>query len=205
MAPDVVDIPGLDATATVLEIGAGTGKLTRLLEAKFTTVVAMEPAPAMRRLLRASCPTAMMLSRTAEEIPVADTSVDGVFAAEAFHKFDGPRAVAEFARVLRPGGVLALMWNMPSAPTEPSIAGAERFLIDRAPEPGDLGYDPTDLASDRFVSGVWRMPFGSSPFEELRETQLANPQTIDRSGLIAFFASMGWIAGPSRRRPASAP
>lgn len=96
--PDVVEIPGLDETATVLEIGAGTGKLTRLLVAMFSTVVAVEPADAMRRLLKDSCATALMLSGTAatalmlsgtaEEIPLADASVDGVFAAEAFHKFD---------------------------------------------------------------------------------------------------------------------
>jgi SAM-dependent methyltransferase len=192
--PDVVEIPGLDETATVLEIGAGTGKLTRLLVATFSTVVAVEPADAMRRLLKDSCATALMLSGTAEEIPLANASVDGVFAAEAFHKFDGPRAVAEFARVLRPGGVLVLMWNLPAGPTEPSIAGAERFLTERAPKQNDLGYDPTDLASSRFVSGAWRLAFESSPFEELREIQRPNPQTIDRNGLIGFFASMGWIA-----------
>jgi SAM-dependent methyltransferase len=191
---DVVEIPGLNPAATVLEIGAGTGKLTRLLVAAFSNVIAVEPADAMRRLLREFCPGALMLSGTAEQIPLAGASVDGVFAAEAFHKFDGPRAVREFARVLRPGGVLALLWNLPAGPTEPSIAEAERFLTDRAPNRRDLGYDPTDLASSRFVSGAWRIPFDSSLFEHLHEIQLPNPQTIDRGGLIAFFASMGWIA-----------
>ncbi len=120
--------------------------------------------------------------------------MDAVFTAEAFHKFDGPRAVAEFERVLRPRGLIILMWNVPAGPTEPPIAGAEHFLIERAPPQRDLGYDPTDLATSRFVSGAWRRPFEASTFEELREVRLPNPQTIDRTGLVAFFASMGWIA-----------
>ena len=148
--PDVVEVPGIGATMTVLEVGAGTGKLTRLLVAAFSTVIAVEPADAMRRLLQDFCPTALILSGTAEEIPLADASVDGVFAAEAFHKFDGPPAVAEFTRVLRPGGVLVLMWNVPAGQTEPSIAAAERFLTERAPKQRDLGYDPTDLATTHF-------------------------------------------------------
>lgn len=74
------------------------------------------------------------------------------------------------------------------------IGEAEWLLTERAPERRDLGYDPTDLATSRFVSGAWRRPFRSSPFEELREIQLPNPQKIDREGLVAFFASMGWIA-----------
>jgi SAM-dependent methyltransferase len=191
---DVVAIPGLEPASTVLEIGAGTGKLTRLLVPSFATVIALEPADAMRRLLQNSCRTALIVSGTAEEIPLSDGSVDALFTAEAFHKFEGGRAVREFARVLRPGGALVLMWNVPAGPTEPSIEEAERFLTQRAPKQHELGYEPTDLATDRFISGEWRMPFELSRFEELREVQAPNPQPIDRNGLIAFYASMGWIA-----------
>jgi SAM-dependent methyltransferase len=199
--PEVVEVAGLDATAAVLEIGAGTGKLTRLLLPRFTSVTAIEPADAMRRLLQDSCPSAVILSGTAEAIPLAGASIDGLFVAEAFHKFDASRAVAEFERVLRPGGVLVLMWNVPAGPTEPSIAAAEQFLTRRAPPQDELGYVPTDLATTRFVSGAWRRPFATSLFDELHEIQLPNPQMIDRAGLVAFFASMGWIADlPDDRR-----
>jgi SAM-dependent methyltransferase len=191
---NVVNSTGLDTEATVLEVAAGTGKLTRLLLGTFSTVVAVEPSLPMQRLLREFCHGALTLAGTVEEIPLAEGSVDGVFVAEAFHKFDGPPAVAELARVLRPDGTLILMWNVPAGPTEPSIEEAERFLIERAPKQPDLGYDPTDLATSRFVSGAWRAPFQSSPFEEFQEIRFSNPQTIDRDGLIAFFASMGWIA-----------
>jgi hypothetical protein len=90
--------------------------------------------------------------------------------------------------------VLVLLWNLPAGPTEASIAAAERFLLERAPgDRAELGYDPVDLNTTRYESGAWRKPFVKSPFEELRETRLPNPQTIDRDGLVAFFASMGWI------------
>ena len=191
--PEVVDVPGLHPSATVLEVGAGTGKLTRLLVARFARVVAVEPQAAMRRLLVRACPEAELVAGTAEEIPLPGASVDSVFAAEAFHRFDGERAVAEIARVLRPRGVLVLMWNLPAGPTEPSIEAAERLLHARAPNRERLGYDPLDLNTTRYASGEWRHPFASSPFDELREARLPNLQTVDRDGLVAFFASMGWI------------
>ena len=81
----VVDIPGLLPAATVLELGAGTGKLKRLLVSTFEHVVAVEPDEGMRRLLVALCPEAQVLAGSAEEIPLADASVDAVFTAEAFH------------------------------------------------------------------------------------------------------------------------
>jgi SAM-dependent methyltransferase len=192
--PEVVDVPGLPPEATVLELGAGTGKLTRLLVATFDRVIAVEPAEPMRRLLVSHCPEAEALAASAEEIPLANGSVDAVVAAEAFHRFDGERALAEIARVLRPRGVLVLLWNLPAGPTEPSIETAERLLQERAPgDRAELGYDPLDLNTTRYESGAWREPFAKSPFEELQEARLANPQTVDRDGVVAFFASMGWI------------
>ncbi|MEX2210532.1 MAG: class I SAM-dependent methyltransferase [Gaiellaceae bacterium] len=191
--PEVVDVPGVAPTATVLELGAGTGKLTRLLVLTFRRVVAVEPEDAMRRLLEARCPGAEALAGSAEEIPLADDSVAAVFAAEAFHRFDGERALAEIARVLRPRGALVLLWNLPAGPTKPSIAAAELHLQQRGPTRAEAGYDPLDLNTDRYASGEWRLPFADSPFEELEEARLPNPQTVDREGLVAFFASMGWI------------
>jgi hypothetical protein len=64
----------------------------------------------------------------------------------------------------------------------------------RSPSEAELGYDPLDLNSARYASGEWRLAFAGSPFEELQETRLPNPQTLDREGMVAFFASMGWIA-----------
>jgi SAM-dependent methyltransferase len=191
---EVVDTPGLPSTAIVLDLGAGTGKLTRLLVSAFGRVVAVEPAEAMRRLLALLCPEAELRAGTAQEIPLADASVDAVFAAEAFHRFYDEPALNEIARVLRPGGALVLMWNLPAGPTEPSIAAVEEFLGERGPNPDEVRYDPLDLDGPQYTSGEWRLVFEGSPFERLEEERLPNPQTLDRDGLVAFFASMGWLA-----------
>ncbi len=118
----VIGIAHLPPSATVLDLGAGTGKLTRLLASRFERVVAVEPADTMRRLLAQLCPRAEALAGTAQEIPLADASVEAVFAAEAFHWFDDERALAEIVRVLRPRGALVLTWNLPAGRWEPPIA-----------------------------------------------------------------------------------
>jgi SAM-dependent methyltransferase len=192
--PEVIAIASLPPEARVLELGAGTGKLTRLLVSAFAGVFAVEPADAMRRLLATLCPEAEALAGTAQEIPLADASVDAVFAAEAFHWFDDARALAEIARVLRPRGVLVLMWNLPAGEWEPSISDVEDLLYERGPKPGDVSYDPLDLEGPRYASGEWRLAFADSMFERAQETRLPNPQTLDRDGLVAYFASMGWLA-----------
>jgi SAM-dependent methyltransferase len=191
---EAVDVAGVPADATVLDLGAGTGKLTRRLLEAFARVVAVEPSEPMRSVLRRTCPTAAALDGSAEQIPVPGFSVDAVFAAECFHWFDGPRALAEIARVLRPGGALVLLWNLPAGPTEPSLEAVEELLAPYWPPPETIGSSLGDLAAARFSSGDWRRPFTGSRFGELRETQLPNAQTVDRDGLVAFFASMGWIA-----------
>ena len=191
---EAVEIAGVAASATVLDLGAGTGKLTRVLVTAFDRVVAVEPADAMRAQLAALCPEADTLAGSAEEIPLADVSVDAVFAAEAFHWFDGERALPEIARVLPSGGALVLMWNLPVGPSQPSIAAVEKLLSARSLDRAELGYDPLDLNTTRYESGAWRVAFEAAPFEELQETRLLYEQTVDRDGLVAFFASMGWVA-----------
>lgn len=177
-----------------MELGAGTGKLTCVLVPAFGQVIAVEPDEGMRRLLRSHCPQASVITGRAESIPQADQSVDAVFIAEAFHLFASKHAVGEIARVLRPGGVLTLMWNVPAGPAEPPVAAVDQLLVDRGPDPGTAGYDPADLNPRRYASGDWRLPFAESRFGDFQEASLPNPQVLDRDGLVAFFASMGWIA-----------
>lgn len=93
----------------VLDLGAGTGKLTGVLLDLGLDVVAVEPDDQMRALLPAR---AEALAGTAEQLPLADASVDAVLVAQAFHWFDVEPALAEMKRVLRPGGVLGLLWNL---------------------------------------------------------------------------------------------
>jgi SAM-dependent methyltransferase len=96
---------------TVLDLGAGTGKLTRALVARGLEVVAVEPLAEMRESLEAALPEVQALAGTAEEIPLPDASVDAITVAQAWHWVDPRRATAEAARVLRPGGTLGLIWN----------------------------------------------------------------------------------------------
>jgi len=148
----------------------------------------------MRQVLERTCPTVEALDGSAERLPLPDGSVDAVFAAECFHWFDGRRALAEIARVLRPRGALVLLWNIPAGETVPSLARVEDLLAPQWPSREAIGIFPDDLVPARLESGEWRRPFRGSPFGELHEVRLPNPQAVDRDGLVAFFASMGWIA-----------
>lgn len=96
---------------TVLDLAAGTGKLTRLLVPSGANVLASEPIPEMRAELERRVPSAVALGGTAERIPLVDQYVDAVTVAQAFHWFQADEALREIRRVLRPGGGLALIWN----------------------------------------------------------------------------------------------
>ena len=112
---------------TVVDLAAGSGKLTRPLAALGCEVIAIEPVAEMRAAIG---PTARALDGTAEAMPLPDDSADAVTVGQAFHWFDGPRALAEIERVLRPGGALALVWNR--RPSE-SLGAARRDQRDDRP------------------------------------------------------------------------
>ena len=102
---------GIGPDRDVLDLAAGTGKLTRLLVPTGARLVAVEPVAAMADQLRTAVPGVEVHDGTAEAIPLPDGSVDAVVVGQAFHWFDAPVALAEIARVLRPGGGLGLIWN----------------------------------------------------------------------------------------------
>jgi SAM-dependent methyltransferase len=102
---------GVEDGARVLDVGAGTGKLTRGLVALGFDVVAVEPGSPMLEQLRVAVPEAEALEGPAESIPLAEASVDAAFAGQAFHWFDPERALPELHRVIRPSGGLVLLWN----------------------------------------------------------------------------------------------
>jgi SAM-dependent methyltransferase len=127
----------------VLDLGAGTGKLTRVLVALGHDVIAVEPSPEMIAQLRRALPGVEALEGAAERIPVPDGRFDVVTAGQAFHWFEPERALPEIARVLRPGGTLGLVWNLwddesavvarlnavlpPYVPSEGPLSLGERF------------------------------------------------------------------------------
>jgi SAM-dependent methyltransferase len=189
--PEAVHVAGVPSAATVLDLGAGTGKLTRILATEFERVVAVEPSEPMRRLLIRHCPAVQLLAGTGHEIPLADCSVDAVYAAQAFHWFADSEALAEIARVLRPGGALILLWNRPGGPWEPSTESAEQVLVDSMPS--DVDHIPLDLGGPEARSG-WQPSVTNSRFGDFQALVFVNPQALDREGLVAFYASMGWLA-----------
>jgi ubiquinone/menaquinone biosynthesis C-methylase UbiE len=102
---------GIGPGRRVLDLAAGTGKLTRLLVGTGADVVAVEPVDGMREQLAGAVPGIEVLDGTAEAIPLPDASVDAVTVAQAFHWFRFDEALAEIRRVLRPGGGLAVLFN----------------------------------------------------------------------------------------------
>jgi len=183
--PAVLDLLPLGSDATVLDLGAGTGKLTRVLAQRYARVVAVEPLDELRAILAAEVPRADVRAGAAEAIPLADGEVDGVFAAQAFHWFANDGAVREIARVLRVGGVLALLWNESADPSPLPRAYRERLSeLHDAMRPERIDEDV--LAR----SGLFA--------EEVEET-VEHEQVSSRDEVLAFAASVSWIANRDDR------
>jgi SAM-dependent methyltransferase len=178
----------LPAGATVLDLGAGTGKLTRSLVARFERVVAVEPDDAMRAVLEEVVPEAEALRGNARAIPLESESVDAVFSAEAFHWFAGDESVAEISRVLRPRGGLVILWNIEFGDLEPPLPADAEALLDEAFECGGA---PGVV---KVLAGEWRKPLETGVFEPLRERDLNRVVVRDRERWLAMMLSVSSIA-----------
>ncbi len=162
-APAVAFAVDAAPAGPVLDLGAGTGKLTAALAATGREVVAVEPSDEMRAVLSAALPTVRALSGTAESIPLPDASVAAVTVAQAWHWFDEGAAAAEIARVLAPGGRLTVLWNVrdESVPWVAAYSdvlrragsGPDQFTRHGAPSLG-----PAFAPSEAFVLR-WSRPF----------------------------------------------
>jgi ubiquinone/menaquinone biosynthesis C-methylase UbiE len=187
-ALDLLDLqPGLH----VLDVGAGTGKFTRLLAATGADVTAVEPLPAMRAKLEEAVPSAKVHAGTAEEIPLADATFDLVTVAQAFHWFDPARALPEIARVLVDGGGLAVVWNAWD-PDDPIGAQILRVL---AP------YDPPDLR--RRHETALAVLSRSELFRGATQRTLHYTETFDVERLVGRVASISFIASAAQDVQAS--
>jgi SAM-dependent methyltransferase len=175
----VLDLLPIGAGATVLDLGAGTGKLTRVLADRYAHVVAVEPLDELRAILESRVPEAEAHAATAESIPLGDASVDGVFAGQSFHWFANDVALAEIARVLRQGGVLALMWNHSDG--ESPLPEAYRARL------GALHDERRPAQIDERI--LERFPFGAE-----NEGSVVHEQVSSREDVLAFAASVSWIA-----------
>jgi SAM-dependent methyltransferase len=167
---------------TVLDVGAGTGKLTRELTAPGARVIAVEPVPGMREVLAQTVPDAEVLDGTAEALPVPDRSVDAITVAQAFHWFDTPRTLAEFHRALRPGGRFAVIWNrrLREQPLHRAISEITEPYRRDTPSHYDNPWRETIAADPRFT------PAG--------EIAVSFEQRFDADGLVDRVGSISFIA-----------
>ena len=181
----IVERAGLHPGRTVVDVGAGTGKLTRLLVPSGARVLAAAPVAEMRAKLEEAEPRAEAIDATAEELPLADGAADAITVAQAFHWFDHDRALPELHRVLRPGGLLVLVWNMrdTSDPLQRDLEGLLRPLR-IVPYGGD--------------EGGWRAVLDASPLGVVLETRrfayvqrFRVPDLLDRVASTSFVAAMG--------------
>ena len=176
---------------TVVDLGAGTGKFTRLLVATGAHVVAVEPQAAMRAELSAVAPASVeVLDGGAEAIPLPDASVDVVCAATAFHWFDHEMAMPEIARVLRDGGGLGLVWNERDERVAWVREMTEIIRWDGY-RPYGVDYDWRPLIE----LGAW--------FSLLGRTQFPYVQLLDRASFVDRVSSISYIStlSPEARAP----
>ena len=183
---------GIGPGTVVVDLGAGTGKWSRLLVARGARVVAVEPVPAMREALAAAVPGIEVLDAPAEAVPLPSGSADVVTAAQAFHWFDPGPALAEVARLVRPGGGVGLVWNERDG-TVAWVAQLNRVM--RGPRSGVPAYEEhVDWAGLVAADGH---------FTALRHRVVPNEQELDEPTLMDRVASVSYVAAlPDDRRAA---
>jgi SAM-dependent methyltransferase len=186
--PEVVDwlreTVGLGPGRTVLDLGSGTGKFLPYLRDTGARLIAVEPVTAMREQLTARNADVTALSGAADQIPLPDGSVDAVVCAQAFHWFADTAALEEIRRVLVPGGVLALVWNVRDERVD-WVADLTR-LVDR--HEGD---------APRYRTGDWKRVFPAEGFTDLGERRFTNAHVgpperviVDRTLSVSFIAAL---------------
>lgn len=181
---------GIGPQTTIADVGAGTGKLTRALTATGATVIAVEPLASMRERIAETAPRAVPFDGTAEAMALRDGSIDAITVAQAFHWFDGPRALAEFHRVLRPGGRLGLIWNERDRGT-PWVAAFDRII------------DAVDPERPDHASGHWRAAFAQTRlFGPLEHQTVPYAQVhtlpdglVDRMATVSSVAALDPVSG----------
>ena len=169
----------------VVDLAAGTGKLTRLLAERGLDVVAVEPSAGMRAEFRRVLPGVPVLEGTAEELPLDDAAADAVLVAQAWHWVDPERASLEASRVLAPGGRLGLVWNLRD-PGASWVAELERIIAE--PGTGHEGVPPPTVGA----------PFGPVETADFGWSSRLSPEEV-----VDLVASRSWaITMPAERREA---
>lgn len=188
----LVDALRLRRGARICDLAAGTGKFTRLLVPHLAgaELLAVEPVEGMRTLLAGALPDVPVVAATAEALPFADRSLDGIAVAQAFHWFDAGAALAEFHRVLRPGGRLTLVWNARdrSVPWVDELWSIMDRVEKRAPW---RAHD--EWRESAFVETPWFGPLNEATFHH--EQVLTPADVVERVRSVSHVA----VLPPDRR------
>lgn len=173
--------------SAVLDLAAGTGKLTRLLAQLGADVVAVEPVGEMRERLVETVPGVRALAGTAEAIPLEDESMEAVTVGQAFHWFDGDAALAEIHRVLRPGKRLGLIWNVKDESVDWVRLLAEII-------------EPYRGTAPNVASGSWKEAFERTElFTPIQRERFAFVHETDVNTVVARVTSISFIAALDSR------
>ena len=181
----IIQTCGIESGTRVVDLAAGTGKLTRSLVATGAYVIAVEPVDGMARRLSQVLPQVRLVRSLAERLPFAPASLDAVTVAQAFHWFDEQAALGELARVICPGGALALVWNV----RDESVPWVRRFTEIIIEEAGGTPYR-RDYTSDR-----WRAAFAEhGGFSSLEARRIRNDQDATIELVVERAASTSFVA-----------
>ena len=177
---------GIGSSSTVVDLGAGTGKLTRAFVGRASRVIAVEPGPEMLAQLRRVVPEAEALLGAAEAIPLEDQSVDAVVCGQSFHWFRRDEAMREIRRVLRPGGGLGLIWN--ARDRKDALQAEVSKLLEPFVPPGRESLPTT---ASRFVAEA---------FGELVTAEFRFEQELDADALAGRILSISFVAAAAEAR-----
>jgi SAM-dependent methyltransferase len=173
---------GIGTASTVVDVGAGTGKMTRLLVPTGARVVGVEPLAGMRAEFERVLPDVEVRDGTADALPFGAGEADAIVVASAFHWFATPAVLAEFHRVLGAGGGLALVWNRRDT-SQPWTAEVGRILEAR------------DDGHPRYASGKWREAFAATDlFTEPERVEFSFEQPMTADTLVDRMLSISFVA-----------
>jgi ubiquinone/menaquinone biosynthesis C-methylase UbiE len=195
-----------DSARTVVDLGAGTGAMTKDLLGKVERIIAIEPDDRMRGILAANLPEVTALSGSGESMPLQTSSVDAMLASSSWHWMNADAALRETARVLVPGGTLGVVWAGPD-PDGPFVVQAQAMFSEASGQGGsgtrsagepDLGREVMD--TENRVETVLRIPH-HSPFAQPEHKILTWDVPLTADELIGLVGTFSWIITmPDERR-----